>query len=61
MKLSNLVKFICIILIIGILGITGLYIFAYFTEPIALNAANSYYIYDNKENEVSLNRAHHLL
>ena len=52
MKLSNLVKFFCILLIIGILSITGIYVFAYFTEPIALNAANSYYIYDNKDNIV---------
>ena len=52
MKFSKLFKFICILVIICILGITGIYIFAYFTEPISLNAANSYYIYDNKDNIV---------
>ena len=52
MKLNKLVKFFCIFSIICILSITGLYIFAYFTEPISLNAANSYYIYDNKDNIV---------
>lgn len=40
------------IFIIGIVSLVGLYIFAYFTEPIALNTANSYYIYDNKDNVI---------
>lgn len=38
--------------IIGVIFLIGLYIFAYFTEPIALNTANSYYIYDSNDNVI---------
>lgn len=38
--------------IIGIIFLIGLYIFAYFTDPIALNTANSYYIYDSNDNVI---------
>ncbi len=38
--------------IIGVVFIGGVYIYAYFTEPISLNTANSYYIYDNKDNVI---------
>ena len=38
--------------IIGIVFVVGVYVYAYFTEPISLNTANSYYIYDNKDNVI---------
>ncbi len=38
--------------IIGIVVLIGLYVFAYFTDPIALNTANSYYIYDSNDNVI---------
>ncbi len=41
--------FLCII---GCVFITGVYIYAYFTEPISIKSANSLYIYDNKDNLV---------
>lgn len=48
--IKRLFKFGFIMCSIGILSIIGIYIYAYFTEPISLNTANSYYIYDNKDN-----------
>lgn len=46
----TIIKTGIILSIMAILIIVGLYVFAYFTEPIALNTANSYYIYDSKDN-----------
>lgn len=46
----KLAFFFCII---GFVFITGVYIYAYFTEPISIASANSLYIYDNKDNIVS--------
>lgn len=49
---KRILKLSVIMLVLGIVFIIGVYIFAYFTEPIALNTANSYYIYDNKDNVI---------
>lgn len=49
---KRILKLSVIMLVLGIVFIIGIYIFAYFTEPIALNTANSYYIYDNKDNVI---------
>lgn len=51
MKKHRLLKFITFLFIIGMFFICGIYIIAYFSPPISLNSANSYYIYD-KNNEV---------
>lgn len=45
----KLAFFMCIV---GCVFITGVYIYAYFTEPISIKSANSLYIYDNKDNLV---------
>lgn len=39
--------FLCIV---GCVFVTGVYIYAYFTEPISIKSANSLYFYDNKDN-----------
>lgn len=52
MKKHRFLKFITTIMCMIIIAITSVYVYAYFTEPIALNSANSYYIYDNKDNIV---------
>lgn len=49
---KRLFKIGLILFVIGIISIIGIYVFAYFTEPISLNLANSYYIYDNKDNVI---------
>ena len=49
---KRIIKIGCILCVLGFMFLIGLYIFAYFTEPIALNTANSYYIYDNKDNVI---------
>lgn len=49
---KRILKLSVIMLVLSIVFIIGVYIFAYFTEPIALNTANSYYIYDNKDNVI---------
>lgn len=47
--LFKLVFFMCIV---ACVFVTGVYIYAYFTEPISIKTANSLYIYDNKDNLV---------
>ena len=49
---KRLFKFGVLLGIIGIVVLIGLYVFAYFTDPIALNTANSYYIYDSNDNVI---------
>lgn len=49
---KRLVKIGIFMFILSIVFVIGVYVFAYFTEPIALNTANSYYIYDNKDNVI---------
>ena len=44
------IKISLFLFIIGCIFISGLYIYAYFTPSISINTANSYYIYDNKDN-----------
>lgn len=39
-------------MIVGCVFVTGVYVYAYFTEPISIKSANSLYIYDNKDNLV---------
>lgn len=51
MKKHRLLKFITFLFIVGMFFICGIYIIAYFSPPISLNSANSYYIYD-KNNEI---------
>lgn len=51
MKLiSRLFKVGIFLFVLGFIFLIGIYVYAYFTEPISLNLANSYYIYDNKDN-----------
>lgn len=45
----KLAFFMCII---ACVFVAGVYIYAYFTEPISIKSANSLYIYDNKDNLV---------
>lgn len=45
----KLAFFMCIV---GCVFVAGVYIYAYFTEPISIKSANSLYIYDNKDNLV---------
>ena len=53
MKLwKKIIKTFAILSIIGITILVGLYIYAYFLPPISLNTANSYYLYDNKDNMI---------
>lgn len=53
MKLwKKTIKTFAILSIIGITILVGLYIYAYFLPPISLNTANSYYLYDNKDNMI---------
>lgn len=49
---KRLFKIVLFLGIIGVIFLIGLYIFAYFTDPIALNTANSYYIYDSNDNVI---------
>lgn len=48
--IKKIIKISTILSILGIIIIAGLYIYAYFLPPISLNTANSYYLYDNKDN-----------
>lgn len=48
--LKKLFKTLMILGILGIIFVASLYIYAYFLPPISLNTANSYYLYDNKDN-----------
>lgn len=51
MKLGKkLLKIFTICLIAGITILAGFYIYAYFLPPISLNTANSYLLFDNKDN-----------
>ena len=51
-KVKKVLKFFLFLGIVGCVSISGLYIYAYFTPAIELNTANSYYIYDNKDNVI---------
>ncbi len=51
-KVKKVLKLFLFLGIIGCVSISGLYIYAYFTPAIELNTANSYYIYDNKDNVI---------
>lgn len=51
-KIKFLFKLGIFLGIIGFISLIGIYVYAYFTEPISLNLANSYYIYDNKDNVI---------
>ena len=50
MKRFRLLKIFTFLFVIGCLLICGVYLFSYFSPPIKLNTANSYYIFDNKDN-----------
>ncbi len=45
-------KCMIFLIIIGIVSLGGIYVYAYLSDPISLNSANSYYIYDNKDNVI---------
>lgn len=47
--LFKMTFFLCIV---GCVFVAGVYIYAYFTEPISIKSANSLYFYDNKDNLV---------
>lgn len=51
-KVKKVLKFFLFLGIVGCVSISCLYIYAYFTPAIELNTANSYYIYDNKDNVI---------
>jgi len=51
-KVRFLLKLGLFLSIVGMVIIGGIYIYAYFTPAISLNSANSYYIYDNKDNVI---------
>lgn len=59
MKKHPIIKFFTFIICLFILGVTSIYVYAYFTDPIDLNSANSYYIYDNKDNIVFMGSNNH--
>lgn len=48
--IKKIIKISTVLVILGIIIIAGLYIYAAFLPPISLNTANSYYLYDNKDN-----------
>lgn len=48
--IKRLIKISAVLGVLGVIGIIGLYIYAAFLPPISLNTANSYYLYDNKDN-----------
>ena len=51
-KLRRLYKVSKFFFIVGSISIIGLYLYAFILPKISLNSANSYYIYDNKDNLV---------
>ncbi len=51
-KVRFLLKLGLFLSIVGMVIIGGIYIYAYFTPAISLNSANSYFIYDNKDNVI---------
>lgn len=51
-KVKKVLKLFLFLGIVGCVSISCLYIYAYFTPAIELNTANSYYIYDNKDNVI---------
>lgn len=51
-KVKKVLKFFLFLGIVGCVSISCLYIYAYYTPAIELNTANSYYIYDNKDNVI---------
>ena len=52
--LHKVFKITLFFMILGVIGIVGLYIIAYFQPNISLNTANSYYIYDINDNLINL-------
>ncbi len=53
MKLiRKLFKLCCLFFILGLIGIVGLYSYAYFSPKLDIKNANQFYIYDDKENLV---------
>ncbi len=51
MKLGKkILKIFALLSLLGIVVLSGFYIYAYILPPISLNTANSYYLYDNKDN-----------
>ena len=51
-KLRRLYKVCMFFFVVGSIFIIGLYLYAFILPKISLNSANSYYIYDNKDNLV---------
>lgn len=51
-KIKFLCKLFLFLAIIACVCLSGIYIYAYFTPPISLNSANSFYLYDNKDNVI---------
>ena len=51
-KVKFLFKLSFFLFIVACIVLCGIYIYAYFTPAISLNSANSYYIYDNKDNVI---------
>ena len=47
--IKKLVKYLIIIIALGIFSIAGLYIYAYFSPKLDIKNANQFYIYDDKE------------
>ena len=52
--LRKIFKITLFFIILGMLGIVGLYVIAYFQPNISLNTANSYYIYDINDNLINM-------
>ena len=50
--IKNLFKISIFLFISALVIIIGIYVYSYFMPAMSLNSANSYYLYDNKDNVV---------
>ncbi len=50
--IKKVLRLFCILCVIGLFVIAGLYLYAYFNPKLDIKNANQFYIYDNKENLV---------
>ena len=59
MKKRRFLKFITFLVVLCCIFVCSIYVIGYLYEPINLNSANSYYIYDNNDNVVFMGSNNH--
>ena len=59
MKKRRFLKFITFLVVLCCIFVCSIYVIGYLYEPINLNSANSYYIYDNNDNVVFMGGNNH--